>query len=257
MRIPFKIDTYEFTFATSYEEMTTGEFFALRNSKENNLPSMLSALSGVPEMVWDNVDVESVNVLFKEDSTGWFPLQYLYEKFDWDKMPLPNEIDIDGKKIKVGAFFPTLKQKHLIDKAIDNAAKNKDHIDSAIEVLAIYYQHIVTGKEFSIEASNEFQSKIKETKIVEAFPLATFFLAKSLGLESVMQSSWLTKALRKKLVQESKSLKRLEYSTQSTNSQGATPSNTNRFGTYLTKLFSQNFGKTKSRQILERSTEKY
>ncbi len=251
MRLPIKIDAFECDLATSYEELTTGEFFALRKSEEKNIPSMLSALSGIPEVVWDSVSAESTGKLFNPDKKGWYPLKYLYAPMDWDKMPIPKDIEINGKKIPVGKFLPTLKQKHLMDQAIDRHTKLKDPIDSAIEILAIHFQPIVTGEKFTIEDAIKFQESIKKTKITEAFPLATFFLAKLLGLENVMQNTWLTKAMRTKLLLESESSNGSESLTLSMRLQEETSSNTRKFGTYLTNLFSRNSIKAKSNQISE------
>lgn len=256
MRIPFKIGNLEFTLATSYDEMTTGEFFALRKSEEGNVSSMLSALSGVSSDVWDSVSSESANRLFNPNADGWFPLKYLYTPMDWDNMPIPTSLEINGKKIYAGRFSPTLKQKHLMQQAIEKAAKESDPIDAAIEILAMNFQPIVTGEKFSIEDAVKFQEAIKQTKITEAFPLATFFLAKLLGLENEMRSSWLTKAVRKSQQQGSGSSNGSESSTQLMPSREETRSNTTKFGISLMRLFSRSFTRAKSKQISEGVTEK-
>lgn len=246
MRIPFKIDTYEFTLATSYEELTTGEFFALRKSQENNIPSMLAALSGVPELIWDNVSSETAGVLFNPNAKGWFPLQYLYTKMDWNTMPVPETIFIDGEPVRIGKFSPSLKQKYLMQQAMERAAKASDHIDSAIEILAIYLQPIATKEPFSIEAATKFQEVIKQTKITEAFPTATFFLAKLIGLESAMPSTWLTRALQKKQLQESDGSKFSESLTPLMPLPMETSSSIKKFGIFPMRWFSRSSGKAKS-----------
>jgi len=251
MRLPFKIDKFEFDLATCYEELTTGEFFALRNAQENNVPSMLAALSGVPEIIWDHVNEESTSVLFTPNAEGWFPLKYLYEKMDWDKMPIPDSITIQGNKYSVGKFLPTLKQKYLMVQAVERQASNKDRIDSAIEVLAMHFQPIVSGNKFSIDDSIKFQEHIKKTLIVESFPLATFFLLKLYGLENAIQSTWVTRLIKMKQRRESKDLKPSESGTQLMPLPVGTYSNTKKFGTYLMKLCLPNFGKARLKAKLK------
>lgn len=192
----------EFTIATAYNELTTGEFFGIRQAEKGNTPQLLAALSSLPVSVWEAVSLESLNKLFTASADGWYPLQYLEKEYDWHGLKMPSIVHINGVPYPIPSEGDLLLgQKHFMQQAVDEAAKADKLLECMVFVLACYYQPLVTKEKFSTDAARAFEETIrKHTSIMEVFPVGTFFLTKLLGWPSAMQRSYDILLLKRKVL---------------------------------------------------------
>ncbi len=246
MRLPLIINGFDFDLATAWPEVKTREFFAIRASTKNDLISRLSSITGVSEAMWETVDANSVSVLFTPDKDGWYPLQYLENKLDFEALPIPKELTIDGKPYPVpNPLDITLGQKTYMEELVIEYFKKHDGdiTDAGPDVLACMFYPLVSGKKFTRDDAKAFKDTILDkTFIIEAYPIAAFFLLKLLGLENEMSKSFLTNLLRKKALRALTSLTSSDHSERLMPLQVGTYSREKKSLMSRTKLYLQSFG---------------
>lgn len=252
MRLPLRIHGVDFTIATDWPEVRTREFFAIRQSDSKNVISLLAAVSGQSPAIWENVSAESVNnLLFTPNKEGWYPLKYMEDSFDFNNLQMPKVLTIDNKAYIIpNPLDITLGQKLFMEEHVLEVVKhNKDIIDAAPFVLACMFYPVVTGKPFTKDDAGKFVDTIMDkTFIVESYPLSAFFLLKLFGYENEILKRFPTSQPRKSVLQELTSLMYSGPSGQLMPLQVATSSKGKKSSTYLTKLFSQNFGCRRKKQ---------
>lgn len=180
--IPFKSGEFTFELPSKWADLTLKQFYALRDS-DGKAITAASILSGIP--VSEFAKSDDVFILEKI-----YPfLTFLDDKFDLENYFIPDFITIDGVKYpkpkELGVN--TAGQKwHLEDAYREIVEKDKSEVDIYPLALAIYMQPIVTGKQYDADLVDELVPKIMDCKLIEAWPLASFFLtsyAKQLNLK--------------------------------------------------------------------------
>lgn len=249
MRIPFKIEKQEFSLPTSWYDITTGEFFKIRNSKQGSLTSLLEAISGVDEKTWEQIPVSSIDKLFTKDNEGYGVLKFLENQMDFPNLTLPSLLTIDGKKYPVPLDADlTYGQKNFMQERISKEATERDILNAAVFCLACYYHPIVTGEKFDSIKAIEFEKIINEkTLIHESFPVANFFLLQLRGLQSEMPTHYHISLQKRKVLRALRSWMCLDKQTPLMHSQAGTYSNGRQYLTSLMRWCSQNFGSQKKK----------
>lgn len=173
-RVPYMIDGERFTIPTAWSEVTLGEFMQLKKLKPGDSIGLLNILTGLSREVLERADLVDVerkivpNLRFFED-----------EKIDLGAIPCPSTITIEGRAyiVPLDIRVKTFGQLVMLEQEVERSIKETGYLVDAMPLaLAIYFYPIVTGKPFNGDEAEEFVEVMLKTKVVEAYPVAAFFL---------------------------------------------------------------------------------
>lgn len=188
MPTPFILGNKPANIPSGYHELTLGQFIGLSTLTDfQDVCLILQVLTGIPAQDWNDADLNTLNIAILNDSLMW-----LHNKAGFDKWLVPDNITINGKVCQVPKRIEikTLGQKAAFDRHITSevsvdggqAILTPRHMAKAI---AIYMQPEYTGQKFNPDELDKMEGYVKELSVMEAVPLATFFLRKLLNLKSV------------------------------------------------------------------------
>jgi hypothetical protein len=188
MPTPFILGSKQANIPSGYHELTLGQFVELSTLTDlQDVCLILQALTGVSAQDWNDAELNALNIALLNNALIW-----LHEKAGFDKWPVPDNITINGKACEVPKRIEikTLGQKAAFDRYITNEVS----VDGGqtiltprhmVKAIAIYMQPEYTGQKFNPDELDKMEGYVKGLSVMEAVPLATFFLRKLLNLKSV------------------------------------------------------------------------
>ena len=206
--IPLKIADLKFNFPTSWEDITVEQYFRIADNKvlsnedtsRNPFVEIVSILSGIPYEKWFHVNDQDVELKV-------IPyMAFLKDKLDLDKLPRPKEFRIGDKKYKLpeNLGFKTWGQKIVMEDKLDPILKNGGDLSVLTPcVLAVYFQPEITGGAFFQEKAEELIPQINQCKIVDAYPVAAFFLRSLLDLKKEISPNLNSNLIKTKWLRDS------------------------------------------------------
>lgn len=172
--IKAKLSGTEFFIPSSWEEITLGQFFDLRDKSKDALDT-ISIITNTQRDFWeDSTDMDVLDVLISG------PLSFIKTPpIGLDQFIRPDKIEIDRKlySLPKGVGMGTLGQKFAFETLVKEKQTDVDCIPMA---LAIYFQPLIDNAKFSSDRCLELMPVILSIKIKEAFPVASFFFMKYL-----------------------------------------------------------------------------
>ena len=193
--IPFKLGDKEFNLPTSYGELSHRQYMDLLNLKDpNDFIGILSILSGLHREDWELCQDSMIDIAIMPH------ISFLNELFDKEYI-LPDTIEIDGVRYKLPGTIEvnTFGQKLALQRCIANAEKKGlAEIEVYPYVVALYMQPIVTESEYNEDKVEKLEEKIRDCRIDEVFPIASFFLLNSVRSLQKKQSILSTNQQAKK-----------------------------------------------------------
>jgi hypothetical protein len=192
-RVPIKIGKETLQFPSGWHHLTLAQTLLIYNpaTGEKGILDVLSILVGKPTSFWfsvDRMDIERHLV----PHIAWFN-----KPFDFQSLPLPPTITIDGKEMKVPkdlgfkswgqrmAFAQELTTNQATFKDSPEPERNFQFAFGLIPyTLALYFYEQFTGTKFADEFDDDKLREFANEKCVHvpitvAYPIAAFFLRNS------------------------------------------------------------------------------
>lgn len=200
----FKVSLSKRTFYLpgSVSELTLGQFLDLRNPENADIVSRLAILLKI-----DVAEITDISYTTKQQrevdnlcNLTEVINQSLKDYFATDEsIRKLKTVTILGETYRVpnaerAAYWPSRKVKEIIQEQIEKTGKSEfDATDRMDEIIAHYMYSEVTGKPYNeIEADN-FRHVIRDMALVEAVPLANFFILRWLTCWTTRRKSWFIK----------------------------------------------------------------
>lgn len=173
-----------------WSEVTVDTWLKLSEADSSDPVEVLSKLIDIPVDDLNKIpDIEINEEIYK--ILSWF-----YDRFDFSKLKRPTHIIIEDEVVKTPEDLGklTFGQRIHAETALTMPGK-----EALINTLSIYLEPIFSGKTYSKERADQFHDKILKMKIIQAYPLYTFFLSKSKRQTRKERRSWLKRARGKKM----------------------------------------------------------
>lgn len=174
--IPLLLGEQKFNLPISWEEITIKQWLDLREIDFTDICSILAVLTGIDRDIWfSSTEVSDIeqNVIPQ--------LEFLADPIDLTKVPLPKTVTIGGKQIEVPTDIglKTYGQKIIFQREMLKYADagGDFKIEFMPRALAIY---LCPEEKFTDAAAIEYQKEVEQMKVVEAYPVACFFLSRLL-----------------------------------------------------------------------------
>jgi hypothetical protein len=210
-------------FPSKLDEITIGQ---MQDLQEAGVKGELTDIKSIA--ILTGIDEEKLLAVRNYADLGQF-LPYTQSlvhqwTYDFKSEAIPKKVIIDGKEVKVinnlsiepaGAFMNA--RDIIADEINEHIALYdeedwKNHfqpsISACVKVLAHYFFHPVTGEKYAEhKVENEsFLSKIRNIKLIEAFPIARFFFLSypnlyrpKIGFWKRLKISWRNELVRRRL----------------------------------------------------------
>ena len=160
----------------SWIELSTGMWVQLMNIADGTTElALISAFTGLSEEVLSkskdiNIDRKVFGIV------GWYSVP-----IDFKALKRKTKVTVAGKEVKIpkDLGFKTLGQKILLQQRMKTT---KGSLSSLIPyAFAVYTAPEVLGDEYDLSNVDEFvESEINKIPIIDVFPIASFFLRKSI-----------------------------------------------------------------------------
>lgn len=190
MSLPFKLGKkLKFELPVSWDEITVAQFLALKKKPKNDA-ELFSILSGLPVEDWMNASEANIDEVI-------LPLiEYLKDQPNLDELLPPKTITINKKELKVpkNIGLKSYGQKILLHKAIRNHTEvipdgdggekevTKDLDELIPYTLAVYFHDQLNDNGRTDPGYvDEVVPLMEQLMIVEAYPIASFFLSNLIG----------------------------------------------------------------------------
>lgn len=186
----------EIKIASSYSELTVKQFAQLANPKrKGDLCEVLAVVSDKPYEFWFDADITKVGM---EDLSN--ALLWTANVPDFRGLSVPKEIKINGNAVKVAddISIKTLGQElsfvQLVIPRIKSYRNDKEEeamelTDAIAMAMAVYLQPEITGKKFDADTLPETEKLCSACNIMEAYPVANFFLNRYFTSKNVKKNS--------------------------------------------------------------------
>lgn len=160
----------------SWDEVNVDQFLKIQNQAKDGDPiAAIAILCNLPYDYVFNLKVNEADFDNFAKALNWF-----YDDLpDFKTLPLPGSLKINEKDYKIPDDLTagTLGQKIVFEqKVIASIEATGDTTAIIDEVLAIYFYPAVTGKPFDPEDLEETRKAIRNCSIMQAYPIAYFFL---------------------------------------------------------------------------------
>lgn len=175
---------------SGYHELSLEKFIALTKSDAGIL-STLEILTGIPKKTWSEVSFSNESIEALNISLAWSN-----KKCNWAKFPVPDEVQLGDKKIKVPARLDTKPFGMLVDFKERIVSKANAQTDTEVSVppelmgvcIAICLHSDVEGT-YNADTLQGTIDKVNQMPVTEAIPLFNFFLRKWWGFATVKVKS--------------------------------------------------------------------
>lgn len=201
-----EINDCKYEFPVGWHEVTLDQFNVIKDlDKEPDMAmkicKTLEMLTGVAAREWFEMKASEV------DSEGILQLiAWMQEPIDWEEIPPPAEVEIDGVKYVVPQKLEmeTYGQMLMFDsRVLPEVTKTGSLVNVLKPALAIYLQPVITGKKFDADQLSETEATVGRMSIYDALPLANFFFSRYFDLlrrkTELSNESTLTRRLRQVL----------------------------------------------------------
>lgn len=198
-----EINDVKYEFPVGWHEITLDQFLVIKDLDKlsddaDKICKTLEMLTGISAQTWFNMEATAI------DSEAILQLiSWMQDPIDWEAVPPPTEIEIDGKKYSVPKELEmqTYGQMLMFDsKVLPEVSRTGSLVDVLKTALAIYMQPVLTGEKFNGEKLSETEIVVGKMSIYEALPLANFFFSKYFDLlkkkTELSNESQLSKKLR-------------------------------------------------------------
>lgn len=199
---PIKINGQSLEIPSSWDEVTVGQFIQLRESAEcvNPVAKIISALTGIEYETIESMKCDvSDAVLQAINFVGNVP--------EFSKMIAPDKINIGGTDYDVikDISEETFGQKIMMQQKINEATEAGKDLSVLIPfAIATYFQPIVFNEKYSGKKAEQFETVTSQCKIIEAFPVANFFLSRCIHSQKKNQNNSTSAPQQKKFQPELK-----------------------------------------------------
>jgi hypothetical protein len=168
---PYILGEHKFNLPTCWEDVTTKQWFQLRDIDLTDTCGILSILSGLDRDLWFNT--REIDVAEKILPA----LDFMKQQTDLSKYPVPAKIKIGDREIEVTkdirlkTFGARCTYQHEYAKYMNEKG------DAAIEFLPINLSIYLCPEPFSDSKAKELIDQVMEIPITQAYPTAAFFLS--------------------------------------------------------------------------------
>lgn len=176
----------EHNLVTSWRELSVFQFLQLREWKGNDFLKLLSILTNIDRETLSEspqLDIDEKLVPF---------MKWIDTVPDFNSWSMPSTITIDKRKYnapKDKGYF-TFGQKIELQKKMISVTKETNNVLDCIgTALSIYYQPIINKSNFSPVEAEKMIPMMLNCKMEEAYPIASFFLKRSIASQNVIQPS--------------------------------------------------------------------
>lgn len=173
LKIKTKKGTLTREIPESWKECTLGMWIRISNWDGVDYVKGFSKIIGV------DYDIISRSKSKKLYRTLFQIIEWTGEKIDWEHLPVPKYLDIGEKTIEVPKHLGehTLGQKILVHETM---MTSEDVTEALPTALAVYFDPLYHSKEFDRDRAIKFEAQMKELPVLEAYPVAVFFLTRFL-----------------------------------------------------------------------------
>jgi hypothetical protein len=173
---PIKINGQSLEIPSSWDEVTTMQFIELSDSEErpNHIVRIISALTGIEYETLAATECEIAESVLQA-------VAFIGTPPDFSKLIAPDKINVGGKLLTVPKDITseTFGQKTLVQQKINECVEAKKELSSIIPfTIAQYFQPAYYDSKYNDKQAEQFESITRHVKILEAFPVANFFLSK-------------------------------------------------------------------------------
>ena len=166
-----------FSIPQAWDELTLKQFIDLQRWDREDLITMLSVITGLEYDVLFASETSGIEELILQN------LQWMRTPLDFESLPVPKEIMIDGKNFDVPQDIKekTFGQKISLQLYLADAAKEgKFEIDCVAFALAVYFQPQINENKYNEDEAKKLLPIIEQCRFIDAYPVANFFLSKFL-----------------------------------------------------------------------------
>lgn len=187
MKIPYKLGELTIHLPSSWDDVTTGQMMDIKTLDGKDFFRLLAILSGVDRSKWFDCELSALDLELLTST-----LEFIQHPLDLAALPMPSAIMFGGKLLEIpeDLNLKTFGQSAVFAQTIfDSVARTGDVVEVMDQVLAIYLQPEYTGKLFDADSLKKYNAMARETRVAEAYPVASFFISKSLASMSTKTSS--------------------------------------------------------------------
>lgn len=193
--VPIKIGGISYNLPASYGELTCNQFAKLSKIEDqNNMIELLSILLSVDKEILEQCDMVDIDLVVLPF------LSYLNEPMVANYI-IPDKIEIKGvwyPKPK-GIGVNTYGQKNHLQREVAKYEKaGLSDVDLYPFAVALYMQPIVSNSPYNADKVDDLIGDIKNCRINEVWPIASFFLMNYLRSTRKKQLDYLTSQAAKK-----------------------------------------------------------
>jgi len=165
----------------SWGELTYNQYMALLGQskkpvEERSVIDLFSILSDISWELWAESNPDSDDILIPY-------IMWVYEKPVWPEWK-DKPFTFKGETYKIPQInLMSLNQKTTLQREMQYCYdRTEDLMEVGPLAVAIYMQPFITKEKFDLEKARDLSKEIEIMKMDDFFPLATFFLSKSLHL---------------------------------------------------------------------------
>jgi len=180
--IPLTLGEKKFNLPSDWNDITVKQWLDLRSIDFTDICAILAVLTGIEREMWfTSTEISGIEEIILPQ------LQFLADPIDLTKIELQKFVTISGKEVEVpkDIGLKTYGQKIIFQQEMlkYSATDGNFKIEFMPRAIAIY----MCPEPFTDIKAFEYEKEIERMKVVEAYPLASFFL-------SSLLKSWTGKA---------------------------------------------------------------
>lgn len=177
--IPVTINNHNMYIPSSWDEVTVAQFIKLASDGDcvNPVAKTIAALTGIDYDIIESMQCDvSDSVMQSISFIGNVP--------DFSKMKAPAEIKIGEQVLTVPKDITeeTFGQKIMIQQKINDCIESGKDLSTLIPfTIATYFQPAYFNEKYSGKKAEQLEELTNQCKIIEAFPVANFFLSRCIN----------------------------------------------------------------------------
>jgi len=201
---PILIDNKNIYIADCWEDVTVDQFVKLISNADcvNPVANIIAALTGIDYDVIESMKCDvSESVMSAISFVGNVP--------DFSAMKTPDKITIGDKLLPVikDITEECFGQKIMVQQKINDCVESGKDLSTLIAfTIATYFQPAFYNEKYSGKKAEEFEQITKHCKILEAFPVANFFLSRYINSQQKKTSTSTSRQQKKNSKQALKDL---------------------------------------------------
>ena len=172
--VAIKVNGHPYNLPTQWSEINVATYREMeRHAFELNSVRLFSILTGIDYDMLINFDCSQF------DEKVLQHLSFVHDVPEWDKLPKPEHLVIDGVEYKVPESIESttwFQRTMLKTLAVNGVQEKLQMIELVAPCLTYMMQPVIEGK-VSDKNYKELQKKMDQLPIEQAYPVATFFLS--------------------------------------------------------------------------------